>query len=356
MARNRNPDEETSQDSFLDVVANVVGVLIILVMLVGMQASQSLVSHEQESPSEATGIEEPSQPTSTVTLAEYELLQEEFNDARQELLESRDQVVSLSQKVTKVSHQIAGQERQRMELAVHRSLIEKDIEQRRAKLDDTGQEEFDVQRDLLESQLQLEQLNQERVNLLSMPDQVEEIESIPTPRAKIVDEPSIHLRLRHGLISIVPIEQLQEELNRQLPSVRRRLQNSSRVVEIVGPIDGYRLKYEWVKRVNSPVGGITVGNRGVNSLEQLGTYLPTSEDIGENLEVALQPGSTLYRHLQARKRSAPPVDIWLYPDSYDKYSLLKRTLWEMGFAISTRALEEGQQIQESPRGRKSAAQ
>ena len=43
-------EEDSGQDSFLDVVANVVGVLIILVMLVGMQASQGLLVAEAEPP------------------------------------------------------------------------------------------------------------------------------------------------------------------------------------------------------------------------------------------------------------------------------------------------------------------
>ena len=43
MRPDRLEEEETSQDSFLDVVANIVGVLVILVMLVGAQASQRLL-------------------------------------------------------------------------------------------------------------------------------------------------------------------------------------------------------------------------------------------------------------------------------------------------------------------------
>jgi len=39
-------NSNNSQDSFLDVIANVVGILIILVMLVGVQASQRVLVAE----------------------------------------------------------------------------------------------------------------------------------------------------------------------------------------------------------------------------------------------------------------------------------------------------------------------
>src|SRR5262245_22738724 len=42
MARHRHEEQEFRSESFLDVVANVVGILIILVMIVGMRIQRSM--------------------------------------------------------------------------------------------------------------------------------------------------------------------------------------------------------------------------------------------------------------------------------------------------------------------------
>ena len=356
MARDRIHEEEASQDSFLDVVANVVGVLIILVMLVGMQATRSVVADKADSPAEDSVEVEDTREENLLSTSEFEVLAEQVKEAKRELFNSREQVVDLAQKVTNASHQASSQQRQRMELALHRSLIEQDIERRRKELDEEAQNQFDVQRALLQSQIKLEQLNEERVTLASLPEEVEEIESVPTPLAKVVDGPSIHLRVRNGLVSIVPVERLVEELKLRLPSIQRRAQSSARLIETVGPLEGYRLKFELEKRLRMPTGGATVGSRPVSELAYVLTYLPVSEDVGENIEAALVPGAKLHDYLLSHRRGSTPVDIWLYTDSFDKYSMLKKKLWEMGFAISTRPLKEGQHIMQSPLGTKSAAQ
>ena len=81
-----------------------------------------------------------------------------------------------------------------------------------------------------------------------------------------------------------------------------------------------------------------------------------SDDIGQSVERALMPGSALYEHLQDHRRESPPIDVWLYTDSFDEFRPLKRALWEMGFSLATRPLRPQDPIGASPYGTKSAAQ
>jgi hypothetical protein len=344
MRQDRLQDEESSQDSFLDVVANVVGVLIILVMLVGAQASHRLLMANVRPTAETAGA----------SPEELEKLQQELTAQTRKAIASQQHVAELAAQVTRLAVAAEAQDRHRIELAMHRQVIEEDLARRRSLLDDERQQEFDVQRELLQSQIKLDQLTQEHLALASSAEEVETIECVPTPLAKEVDIPSIHLRLRKGLVSIVPVEKLQEEFQVHAEGIRRRLQSSSQVVETFGPIDGYRAKLTVVKR--SPVGGPIAGQRRENVLETFVEFLPVSEDIGQTVEQALLPGSVLHEYMESQRRQSPPVDVWLYTDSFGEFRPLKRALWEQGYSVAIRPLRPGDQIGASPYGSKSAAQ
>lgn len=356
MASRKIHEEQDSQDSFLDVVANVVGVLIILVMLVGMQATQSLSAQDREQLAEAAAKDQQEQSATATSEQDLAELKNQVQLARREVMDSRQDVMDLATKVSRIGNELASQEQQRVELAMHRALIEEDIERRREELDDQSRQQFDVQRKLLASQLELEDLNEKRIVLASAPAEVEEIEVVPTPQAKEVDVPSIHLRLKGGLVSIVPVETLMDEMRLRLPDIQRRLQSSSSVREVVGPVEGYRMKSKYLKRARRPVGGSTVGTRVVNEMFLIHRFEPVDDEIGESIEQALTPGHRLHTYLQSKRRESPPVDVWLYTDSFDEFRILKKSLWKMGYAISTRPLQPGDHIEASPFGTKSAAQ
>ena len=350
MRPDRYHQEESSQDSFLDVVANVVGVLIILVMLVGMQASQSLFRADNEASQDSIS-------QAVATPVDLDALQAELESvARQTKLE-QESVAKLAVRVAHVRGEADSLDQQRVELAMHRGVIEEDLARRRELLDSGSQREFDVQRELLQSQIELDRLTQEKISLASAAPVVEEIECVPTPLAKVMDIPSIHLRLRGGLVSIVPVERLREEFEIHSEEVRRRLQSSSRVVETFGPVDGYRAKFTFIRRAAlSSSRGHIAGQVRENTLETYIEFLPTGDEIGQNVEQALMPGSALYEYLQSQRKQSPPIDVWLYTDSFNEFRPLKRALWEMGFTVATRALELHQTIGASPYGTKSAAQ
>jgi hypothetical protein len=348
MRRDRHQQEESSENSFLDVVANVVGVLIILVMLVGMQASRSLFPASASQSTVATA-EQPPQ--------DLDKLKNELEEATRQAKDTQQTVAQLVTRVARISNEAAGYDRQRIELAMHRKVIEDDIQSRREQLDSGSQQEFDVQRELLESQIKLHELEQEQLSLVSSTPDAVEIECVPTPLAKEVDIPSLHLRLRGGLVSIVPVKQLRDEFELHSEGIRRRLQANSNVVETFGPINGYRAKFTFIKRAAAgSVRGHIAGQVRENVLETYIEFLPTSDDIGQSVEQALMPGSALHAYLQSHRKESPPVDVWLYTDSFDEFRHLKRALWEMGFPLATRPMRMHDTIGASPYGSKSATQ
>jgi len=344
--------EESSEDSFLDVVANVVGVLIILVMLVGAQASRGMLfsSRVETATTESRQVAHESQPTVAEATAELTRVTQVVLAAEKSLRETATRAVRLN-------HEAEAIDQKRVELAMHRSILEDDLKQRRQKLDTQAQREFDVQRQLTEAKLDLDQLRQEQINLLPTGDAVTEVESVPTPLAKVVEGRAIHLRLSQGLVSIVPFEALMQEAQNNTEGIRRRLQNGNVVTETFGPLEGYRLKVTVAKRrLQGAVEGPRVGQVSQVKVGWEAEVLPVSTELGENVEQALLPTGRLFQHLQAQRRDRPAIVVWLYTDSFDEFRPLKRAIWEMRLSLATRPMRPGTNIKASPEGTRAAAQ
>lgn len=353
MRRGSIHEDEGSEDSFLDVVANVVGVLIILVMLIGAQASRTVAVAESTEPTTDTTVPLASEEASQ----DVESLLSELESSTRAARTSQRILQATNLHISKLSYESQAYDRQRIELAMHHSLLEEDLERRKQQLDQQQQCEFDVQRQLLDSKIDLEQLSQEQLSLMSAPDTVTEVECVPTPLAKVVEGKSIHLRLSRGLVSVVPLEELLAETRHNLEDLRRRLQANGRVVEVFGPLDGYRLKLTVAKQTSSEsVGGPLVGRTQRTNYSQYAEILPNAEEIGQNVEQALLPGGRLHQLLDARRRQKPAVVVWLYTDSFDEFRPLKRALWERGFSLATRPMRPGTRIGASPFGTRAAAQ
>ena len=105
-------DQMPGQDSFLDVVTNIVGVLILLVLVVGLRTSQSV----KDAPD-----------TGTAERARGEAeLQKAYNSA----VTSQRNVQELVKRVEKASFESAFREDERSWLSAHVAVAEKEIEER----------------------------------------------------------------------------------------------------------------------------------------------------------------------------------------------------------------------------------
>ncbi len=363
MRHDRFHEEDANDDSFLDVIANVVGVLIILVMLVGVRASHSVIAAksdptatvQQSKP--AIQESQPAEIKNSASEADLVRLREQLDEARHQAIVSQRQIEETAIRVIKINQESAAHDQRRVQLAMHRSVLEEDLERRRSKLDSRRQQEFDVQRQLVEAQIDLDEMTKQQLTLAMERPTIEEVECVPTPLAKIIEGEAIHLRMHKGLVSIVPLEELLQEVQNHVEDFRRRLQSRDEVVETFGPMGGYRLRFTITKR-NAPgsIGGPRAGQLQRVTHDQYAQVLPVSDKLGQNVEQALLPGSDLYERLHSYRRQSPPVVVWLYTDSFNEFRPLKRALWEMGVAVAVRPMRPGSHIGASPHGSKSSAQ
>src|ERR1700680_3946827 len=138
MARSTEDHEANfGSDSFLDVITNFVGILIILVMVVGSSAKQA--------------IDALSDPADSAELAK----------SRAEAIAAEQDVHRMEAQVEVVQAETAARQAQRNQLNTVITAIEHDLAGRRAALDQQSRGRYDVDRDLALAKAELAQLDDE---------------------------------------------------------------------------------------------------------------------------------------------------------------------------------------------------
>lgn len=339
-SRPRAGTDEPGQDSFLDIVANLVGVLIILLVVVGAQAGA------------AWNVVKPD-PKST---SQLDSLQAEVKHARQLEHKVRLDNHELEQKI-RVEEQLTKQRKAaRDEMLVKLQLVQKQLDDRRDQLDEQLRKRLMDEAAIASLQLKLSGLKKQTTNVEAVYQAPEIIDHYPTPIAKTVFRDEVHFRLSGGKLSLVPLEKLTDLMQTDWDIKQEKLKKSPTIVETVGPINGFRLQYELAAK--SIVRQTSAGPMTGQTIEfQRFSIKPVHDGIGEPVNEALNnPSSALIKQVQRMNPQKYTVSIWVYPDSYAEFKQLKTWLYEQGFQTAVWPLSEGSLISGGPNGYRTAAQ
>ncbi len=334
MARVQRGEEEAfGNDSFLDVVANIVGILIILVVVASMRIKHmpSLLSPELQS---------------------HEKVEAALSAAQSKMADTEREVLELNAEMQKVSITAAGRFQERAVLAQMVNARQREMETRRASLSGAARDQLDLEKSLALSRTRLEQISQEKNGIDSAPPPTIEIKTYPTPLSQTVYGKELHFQLKGGRIAFIPLEELLEKFKRRAHEQLDRLRDTREFSDMVGPVDGFRLKYI-LERVDV---GPESGHAGSYAQLRKYTLLPMSDELGESLDEALAPQSRFRTALSGMDANRTTVTLWTYDDCYPIFRELRRQLHDVGFGVAGRPLSQGQPIGGSPRGSKSAAQ
>ncbi len=331
------------QDSFLDIVANLVGVLIILVVVIGAQAKTAWDASE-EAPEMATA---PQEVLQKLSLATDQVRKLEIDNAKLE-----NQILSESSVVAGLSearHRVLVQ----LELA-ERKLAEQKLERRR-QLDAKQQIEMDRLEKRKQLALELESIQAESNALSANRPKSEVIDHFPNPIAKTVFSDEIHFQLRKGKIVYVPMDELVARMRSEWKVKAEKLRRSNRTVETVGPIENFRLQYELqTETVDSPM----QDGRAVQQVVRFNRFslFPVNETLGTNADQALTKGAEFTSRLNRLTPAKTTVSIWVYPDSYTEYNQVKDWLYENGFQVACWPMDFDKRISGGPDGFRTSAQ
>ncbi len=392
-------DFESGQDSFLDVVSNIVGILIILVVIVGAQVKNGLASHRIKelqkthadlelpevpkllsSSDEGTGSADGA-PAETVENGENgtdaELLAEKIRKTQEELVRSEEErqkraglietigkeTESLSRSLAQTQHleqeiMQAKLQKERMdveqtvfaqecvELETRLQLIRKEMEsstdaqeQKDREILLLTQESASLEKQIAELEARMKFLREQQAQNGGP----KMIEHKMTPIVHSVDSREFHFILDRGRVLYVPLEELLKEYQRRSSDIAYSLMKDGRRTDVFGPYDGFRIHTETQLR-----GG------------QIGVYWkllpPDIEEAGEKIEDAVQPISKFHHYLEKLQPGKDTVTFWIYPEGFATFPQIKEDAYRHGFAIASRPLPEGMPIAGSPEGQKSVAQ
>jgi hypothetical protein len=334
--------EMPGQDSFLDVFANIVGILILLVMVLGVRATYAV------DPVENAGALEDDAPAL--------VSDDDVREARQEAAGEEREFLELIRQAREMREERLLREQERAMLVTFVAAAEREMSDRRAELSQQQQSDLDIRQQLAAAQMALDTLSREKIALLSQEPEVIEIECGPTPLATAVKGKEVHLQLANRHVAIVPLDEFIEQLEQHIPQNLWRLRDQDELVMTIGPKGGFRLRY-FIEKVrvampNGSTSGMVVGQAPVFSR---GVLIPVSDPLGEPVDQAVLPNSELRRHLSQFNPQTTTITVWTYPGNYRQLQQLRKWVRELGFQTATWPREAGDPIAFSPSGKQSLA-
>jgi len=335
--------EAPGQDSFLDVVANLVGILIILVMVVGAQAGRGLSA--REAAHHATGA--PSGDFADAVDAD-EVARAEAAAASIEL-----SISELDARISRQNLEAAMREQERNKVQLLVTVAEQRLAEHRDALSASDQAKYDLARELTESRGELAKLSAVQTTITRQSPTV--LQHLPTPMAKTVFGTEIHFRLLGGRVAYVPWDEMIAQLKADAPKHVDKLRDSARVELSLPVVAGFGVRYILRRAEVQMQTRVGTATQSRVELEKL-YFVDAEPNLGETTTEALQPGSQFQSRIGEHKPQNTTVTIWVYPDSFDEFRALKAELFKLGYLTAGRPLPEGHPIGGSPDGTRSSAE
>ena len=318
------------QDSFLDVVTNIVGILIILVRVVGGRAKKVIMDAMPARGERVASLErEVETLDQTVALAESEVAE-----------------LAAQGRTMATAAAFAGEARLHLATAVSAAKVEVDLLKQATDAGRVKAAEAAARRRELETEI--ERCTLEAEGLAHLPATTKEVLAYPTPVGRTVNGEEIHFRLGEGRIAYIPIEDLFELAKSQTRRHSSSIAEMASRIESVGPVQGFSLDYVIEAKVDQARGQVLIRSREW-------VVRPVGSGNGETTDVAISPHSRFRQVLSAVTPDAT-VTLWCYPDSFDAYRTIREELHRLGIPTACRPMPEGAPIGGSTEGSKSVVQ
>ena len=376
---------EFGSDSFLDVICNIVGILIILIVVVAVKVERQPLA--QAGAVENAALAEPAIPDRE---AEYGMRKTELEDLKKQhsraavrLQELTDRKESLTAEHGRVVAQIN---------ALHDQLTAQNTDARRHKAVLTAAEEeaeklsADVNRLLnilagKEKALKnaITVIQQEEAVAVAAEDKLrqsivettrlqEVLEETPKPAdnsprlvhrimpvSRKTDGKEVMFRLSEGKVSEVPIHELMEQAVDRIKKRISMLQRTGRLEDVVGPLGGYKMSFAIEINAFNSLEYLQYGGDGskFNSFTQV--VIPDETLIAEPVETAVRPGSAFRQKLDSMPVDSA-VTIVVYEDSFKEFTMLREVAHGLQIRVAARPLPVGTNITISASGSASRAQ
>jgi hypothetical protein len=382
--RSQRPELEFGSDSFLDVVCNIVGILIILIVIVAVQLERqprAAVSEDEftDIARQRTAVlkELEASATARATL-DSELQKLQHASAELESLASKADIdkASLEARLKEAQASLQATHDQAQKSSRQKTRLEKDhasISARIASLEkaieQTGKQESSLAESLTHVSEQEKDLASKLRTAVVETQKLEEVlsvtqqKSVPqnrlehrlSPVTRPAEANEQHYRVSEGKVSLIPLEDLLERLKAQVLSKRATIMRFNQFEGTVGPVNGYTMKYTVEKEGPSTLEALQTGDGRTRVNVSRWEILPDVSLVEETVEEAVRPGSRFRNSLETRQPDSV-VTIWIYEDSFREFSTLREVAHGLQLRVAARPLPADTPIVGSPNGSRSSAQ
>jgi hypothetical protein len=345
--RRRQREIAFSFDSFLDVVANVVGIIIRLILVVWVGA-RSYTGIPVTTTNETAVVEaEPALPKDP--------LQDELEQRRRELAQAQNHLLAQLRQL-----QAPGEKHDASADDAKWTSRRQELEQERAEL-----ESKEAQRDRF---LQMTALSGEELRERSrrLAQEIKAIEKLPSPKktyryktpvSQPVQADELLFECQAGRVAFIDIGLMLQDVRIRIKERGEALRDHWQVDGTVGPVGAYRLRY-LIERDRGPVdvGGTPDAQASFRYGLTAWVVDPIAALRGEPIDVALAANSDFRRIVDGIDPQHTVVTFFVYPDSFAAFRQARDFLYERDVVVAGRPLPQGAPIASSRNGTRSRGQ
>ena len=351
MYRRRRPRGEHIAfgfDSFLDVVANVIGVIVrlILVAWVGARSYQASMQWTDADP-----VPVASRPAPR---AADDPLHAELERARRDIEESRRRLAAQLARLQIVENQAEKTRGALTQLASRRQELASQVQTLAAR--PAGQD-ASVTLSLAELRERGDRLREEIKRLEAQPAPRKELR-YHAPVSRTVHADEMFFECKNGRVTYIDLPVFLQEVRQNLEGRGEELKSRWQVAAVTAPVGAFRLRYtlEREKSALESLGAAGPAGGGFRYGVSEWVLEPLAPERGEPLEAALGAGSQFRRLADPLDPRITVVTFWFYPDSFELFRRLRDHLYDRGIEVAGRPLPEGAPIAASRHGTASRAQ
>ena len=359
---------QSGEDSFLDIISNMVGIMIILVMVAGVRVGSVADSSSKPdlpdpaesgreiplpaAPPETAETPEPAEAPETVpapngiSKTRYVAAMKEFTRLKEEGLALKNEVDLLNEQMLNVKNEASGAEAEYRELTAEIAAAEAVVERAEHEKSESEQERLRQAAELRRLTEESDRLRGEADRLANIRPKAKVLENMPTPLTKKVEGSEGVFALREGKISHVPIGYYAERVRGYFRTIRDFEKGSFE--DQLGPYEGYTFRFRGSLHKVQGQNGRTM----MNIVFDEGEFIPAAE-IGETWDEALREDSDFRKKLGMYLRASSVITLSVYPDSFGLLREVKKFLLENDYTIAIRPIPSGKNITISPNGSES---
>lgn len=342
----KNEAIQFSFDSFLDLVTNVVGIIIrlILVTWVGARSYHASMQFLELEPLPA--LEKPRVVDDPVH-ARIEQTKSDLDDAKTRLLAQLKDLEELERNTKLTDAQLAELHGQRQELEKQVKSLNSTGAARSVQVQQASFTVDDVRKRSKKLLEEIKQLESSEANKKQL--------KYHAPLSKTVQIEEMFFECKNGKVTYIDLPAFMEEMKQSLDDVSRELRTTFRVERTTGAIGPYKLRYVIEReRTVMDSGGPSSGGFRYGLAEWV--VEPLTLDRGETLAQALQEKSQFRNLVDALDPNLTAVTFWVYPDSFELFRGLRDHLYDRGHDVAGRPLPPSAPIAASRHGTASRGQ